>query len=103
MYRSLQALILALLGLFLLNRIQSGRITWYINARFMPLTLLGAAGLLLIAGAISSAGGEAADHDGHNHAANRNALPLLMLALVFLLGSSFQTVRWGRRRFPLAG
>lgn len=50
--RSLQALLLLLLGLFLGSRLWTGQITWYINARFLPLTLLGTAGLLLMARAL---------------------------------------------------
>ena len=51
-YRSLQALLLLLLGLFLGSRLWSGQITWYINTRFLPLTLLGTVGLLVLARAL---------------------------------------------------
>src|SRR3970282_1199753 len=51
-YRSLQALLRLLLGLFLGSRLWSGQITWYINARFLPLTLLGTVGLLVLARAL---------------------------------------------------
>lgn len=46
LYRALQSLVLVLLGLFLLNKLLDGTVFWYINARFLPLTVIGAAGLL---------------------------------------------------------
>jgi len=52
LYRSLQALLLLLLGLFIGSRLWSGQITWYINTRFLPLTLLGSIGLLILARAL---------------------------------------------------
>src|SRR3989304_2136415 len=51
-YRSLQALLLLLLGVFLGSRLWAGQITWYINTRFLPLTLLGTVGLLVLARAL---------------------------------------------------
>jgi len=52
LHRSLQALLLMLLGLFIGSRLWSGQITWYINTRFLPLTLLGTVGLLVLARAL---------------------------------------------------
>src|SRR3990172_220993 len=52
LHRSLQALLLLLLGLFLGSRLWSGQITWYINTRFLPLTLQGTVGLLVLARAL---------------------------------------------------
>ena len=49
LHRSFQALVLALLGLFLLNLIWTGKVLWYINSRFLPLTVIGAFGLLWLA------------------------------------------------------
>lgn len=49
LHRSFQALILALLGLFLLNKLWNGTVLWYINSRFLPLTVIGAFGLLWLA------------------------------------------------------
>lgn len=54
LYRSLQSLILVLLGLFLLNKIVDGSVFWYINARFLPLTLIGAVGLIWLARSLLS-------------------------------------------------
>jgi uncharacterized repeat protein (TIGR03943 family) len=49
----LQALILAALGLFFLQKIWSGTLFWYINQRFFILTLLAGAGFLALAQVIS--------------------------------------------------
>ena len=48
-YKTLQALILAGLGGFLLQKIWSGTLYWYISNRFMLLTLLAALGFLILA------------------------------------------------------
>ncbi len=48
-YRSLQALLMLLLFIFLAEKVVSGRLSWYINLRFMPLTILG----ILILGAMA--------------------------------------------------
>jgi putative membrane protein len=48
-YRTFQALILAGLGLFMLERIWSGRIGLYINRRSIPIVLLAALGLVILA------------------------------------------------------
>jgi uncharacterized repeat protein (TIGR03943 family) len=47
--RSLQTLILAALGVFLLGKIFSGTLYWYINQRFMVLVLAAGIGLLALA------------------------------------------------------
>ena len=44
--RSFQAIILASLGLFLLSKIWSGTFFWYLNQRFLLLTLIAATGFL---------------------------------------------------------
>lgn len=48
-YRSLQALLMLFLFIFLAEKVVSGRLSWYINLRFMPLTILG----MLILGAMA--------------------------------------------------
>jgi putative membrane protein len=48
-YRTYQALILAGLGLFLLDKIWSGKLTLYINQRYVILILLAGLGLLALA------------------------------------------------------
>jgi len=72
--RSLQALVLAGLGLFLLHKIWTGTLYWYINQRFMLLILLAAVGLLALAKLVlpsprrPAAAGEAHDHAENDHA-----------------------------------
>jgi uncharacterized repeat protein (TIGR03943 family) len=73
--RSMQALILAGLGLFLLHKIWSGTLYWYINERFLLLVLLAAIGFLALARMVlpgrQSVVGQAHErpheHAGHNH------------------------------------
>lgn len=48
-YRTLQALALAALGIFLLQKIWSGTLYWYISNRFLLLTLAAAIGFLALA------------------------------------------------------
>jgi putative membrane protein len=50
--RTIQALILALLGFFLLERIWSGKILLYINQRYVPLIFLAGVGLIILAQAV---------------------------------------------------
>lgn len=99
LYRSLQSLLLVLLGLFLLDKIIDGSAFWYINARFLPLTLFGAVGLILLARVgldglrksetppgltVSRTALTSSDaHAGHAHG---SALTLLALAVPLLLG-----------------
>ncbi len=100
--RSLQALVLAGLGLFLLQKIWTGTLYWYINQRFMLLILLAAVGLLALARLVlpsprAKAAAEAEAlahdyhaHDGHDHAHDESkATPLwgiLILAVPLALG-----------------
>ncbi len=48
-YRTFQALLLALIGFFLLERVWSGKILLYINQRYVLLVLLAAVGLIILA------------------------------------------------------
>ncbi len=74
-YRFLQFLVLAGLGIFLAYKYLSGSLSWYINQRYMPLTILAILGLLGMAlTAVFSArkpphshadGAGDHDHDGH--------------------------------------
>ena len=86
LHRSYQALILALLGLFLLNLVWTGKVLWYINSRFLPLTVIGAFGLLWLAQVrlanLQSTPGEAHDH----HGAAPSACDLVALVLPIVLG-----------------
>ena len=66
--RSLQALILAALGVFLLQKILSGTLFWYINQRFMILVLAAGLGLLALAQMVfQSLRPSTATADNHEH------------------------------------
>lgn len=52
LYRYFQALALLALGLFLLEKLLSGSLVWYIHQRFWPLTALGIVGLLALSQAV---------------------------------------------------
>lgn len=95
--RALQALILAGLGLFLLQKFWSGTLYWYINDRFFGLVLGAAIGFLILARAVlpawrtapapphpETAGHEHA-HD-HDHSHRPPAWRLWIMALPMLLG-----------------
>lgn len=98
-YRTLQALILAALGAFLLEKIWSGTLFWYISNRFLLLTLLAALGFLVLAQTIlpkrKPATASEADHDhtegdphdhNHNHEGGQPVWGLVIVALPMLLG-----------------
>jgi len=102
-HRSLQALVLAGLGLFLLQKIWTGTLYWYINQRFMLLILLAAVGLLALARLVlpkprtKAEMAEVHEHDpaeghaqhDHEHDHGSKAAPLwgvLFLAVPLVLG-----------------
>jgi putative membrane protein len=98
--RTLQALILAGLGLFLLQKAWAGTLYWYINDRFLALVLGAAIGFLILARSVlppwRAAAGAADNHPGgDDHACNHQtdhdhqAVPawrLWMVALPIVLG-----------------
>lgn len=103
--RAFQALILAATGLFLLERIGSGAIFWYINQRFLVLVLAAGVGLLALAQSVlpqrrlrqpqpqpgAEAGDQAPqDHHVHHESRHDHALlspwTLLIVALPVILG-----------------
>lgn len=95
--RSLQALILAALGIFLLQKILSGTLFWYINQRFMLLVLAAGVGLLILAQMVFQSlrhkpgAPEPDDHAAHDHPPGhaQGTLPvwgLVVVALPVLLG-----------------
>ncbi len=87
LYRSLQALILALLGLLLLNKAWNGTLFWYINARFLPLTMVGALSLLWLARArIGPEANHAQQHDHDHDAGHKSGWVLLILTVPLVLG-----------------
>jgi putative membrane protein len=101
-YRTLQALTLTGLGVFLLEKIWSGTLYWYISDRFLVLTLLAAIGFLILAQtilpkrkpAMATAGGSETAHvhthdeHGHDHHHEGNVSPwgLMIVALPVVLG-----------------
>ncbi len=96
LYRTLQALILAGLGIFLLQKIWSGTLYWYISNRFMLLTLVAAIAFLALAqsilpkrkpaGAETGEPGQDQEHNGHDHGGTAPAWGLVVVALPVLLG-----------------
>jgi uncharacterized repeat protein (TIGR03943 family) len=97
--RSLQALVLAGLGLFHLQKIWTDTLYWYINQRFLLLILAAAVGLLALARlvlpsprakaeAVEAPTHDHAEGDGHDHGEG-TAAPLwgiLILAMPLVLG-----------------
>jgi uncharacterized repeat protein (TIGR03943 family) len=96
--RSLQALVLAGLGLFLLHKIWSGTLYWYINERFLVLVLLAAIGFLALARIVLPGRMAPQGHDHehepagpeHDHGAEHGSAAagwgLLLLATPLILG-----------------
>lgn len=94
-YKTLQALILAALGIFLLQKIWSGTLYWYISNRFLLLTLGAAIALLVLAQTIlpkrkpeEADGDHRRDEPDHDHR-DGDAHPiwgLIVVALPVLLG-----------------
>jgi len=96
-YRALQAALLAGLGLFMLHKLWTGTLYWYINQRFWLLILLAAVGFLVLARVVLPGRRESeppdhqpdgehehdAEHD-HDHGTPR-AWGLLFLAVPLLL------------------
>ncbi len=69
LYRHLQGLVMILLGAFLLEKVISGKLDWYIHQRFMPLTILAIIALLIIGIAVLfQARRTTADKHDHDHA-----------------------------------
>jgi uncharacterized repeat protein (TIGR03943 family) len=85
LYRILQGSLLIVLCVFLAEKAISGKLSWYINLRFLPLTLIAMLLLALMALAVfkrardNQAGGE------HIHAAPGRMLVLLIPVLVGVL------------------
>jgi uncharacterized repeat protein (TIGR03943 family) len=85
MYRSFQALLLIGLSFFLIEKIYSGKLSWYINLRFAPLTLVGIVLLAAMGQAVfQQKRDSASDHD-HEHASSANLWILLIPLLVGVL------------------
>ncbi|MFN7036242.1 MAG: TIGR03943 family putative permease subunit [Bellilinea sp.] len=85
--RSFQALILALLGLFLLSRIWSGTVLFYINQRFVFLVFLAGLGFVILAQVLyterlSSQNGEGSPMNDSKSTLGWLAIPILIGLLV---------------------
>jgi uncharacterized repeat protein (TIGR03943 family) len=90
-YRLLQIILLSCLAIFLAERLVTGKLLWYINARFAVLTLLGILGLsalvinTLYALRHSQHAAEShAEHHDHEH--SHSAANLIWLILPLALG-----------------
>ncbi|MEW6401122.1 MAG: TIGR03943 family protein [Chloroflexota bacterium] len=87
LYRLFQGLMLIALSLFLAGKLINGNLTWYINLRFVPLTLLGIVLLAVMAQTIFSQSRKKAheDEDEHTHVSAGNLLILLLPILIGIL------------------
>lgn len=122
--RKLQALILGATGLFLLQKIWSGNLFWYINSRFMILTLLAAIGLLILTQALilnlteqrsadqwtpndnqvhNEVQEHLHDHNAQSHTNRRLPWGLIVVALPVLLGILIPARPLGASAVPTKG
>ncbi|MDP1546273.1 MAG: TIGR03943 family protein [Anaerolineales bacterium] len=87
MYRSFQGLLLLGLCIFFASKAASGQLTWYINARFVPLTLFGIVMLAVLAQIIfseikrSRQRAQDGEHD-HGHAPASSNLWFMLVPLL---------------------
>jgi putative membrane protein len=81
--RTVKVIILLALGVFLYTRVTSGVILYYINERFVTLTLLAAVGLILVGASFFRQSDH--HHDHHEHG-DLSWLGLLIVALPVVLG-----------------
>jgi len=90
--RLVKPLLLLLMGVFLFTRVTSGAIYYYINQRFIMLTVLAAAGFVLFAYSYlrqyldDASAADPHHHHDHHHHAPQTWLGLLIVTLPFLLG-----------------
>jgi uncharacterized repeat protein (TIGR03943 family) len=85
LYRLFQSLLLIALCIFLAEKAVSGKLTWYINLRFLPLTLIGVVLLAVMAQAIFKYARDEKDDQEHVHAMPGGLLILLIPVLVGIL------------------
>jgi uncharacterized repeat protein (TIGR03943 family) len=91
LYRSLQALLLLGMCIFLASKAASGQLTYYINQRFIPLTIFGIIFLAVLAQTMftelkRSRQNADAEHDEHDHApASANLWFMLVPLLIGVL------------------
>jgi putative membrane protein len=82
MRKSLKALTLIALALFLYSRLYNGTLLFYINRRFAWLTLLAATGFLLVAISYRYRPAHPHQHNGHHHTASWDGLLLVVLTVI---------------------
>lgn len=83
--RLLKTAIFLAIGVFLYTRISSGVITFYINERFVTLTLLAAVGVMVVGASYWLRPSHDHAHD-HNHDHNLTWVGLFIVALPLILG-----------------
>lgn len=95
LYRYLQGFVLILTGIFLLQKILSGKLDWYIHQRFMPLTVLAVIVLLVIGLVIFRAAHDTStddphdyqdEHEPHGHEHNPSGWGLAIAAIPLIIG-----------------
>jgi uncharacterized repeat protein (TIGR03943 family) len=85
LYRLLQSVLLIALCIFLAEKAISGKLTWYINLRFLPLTIIGVVLLAIMAQAVFNGSRDKwADHE-HVHTLPGGLLILMIPVLVGVL------------------
>jgi uncharacterized repeat protein (TIGR03943 family) len=85
MYRLFQGLMLIALSLFLAGKLINGKLTWYINLRFIPLTVLAIILLAVMAQMIFTSSRKRNSDDDHVHTSSGNLLILLIPILIGVL------------------
>lgn len=89
---AIKGLLLFGLGIFLLTRITSGTLNFYISQRFGWLTILAVLGLLLVGGSYqyltstSKRASTGEEEDSHQHSHNLGCAGLLLILLPIILG-----------------
>jgi uncharacterized repeat protein (TIGR03943 family) len=89
MFRSYQGLILLGLCVFFVSKAINGQLTWYINSRFVPLTIVGIAFLAIMAQTIFTEIRRSRQHElehpehhhEHDHAPSSSALWIMFIPL----------------------
>lgn len=88
--RSFQGLILLSLCLFFAYKAVNGQLTWYINARFIPLTLFGIIFLAILAQTLFAEVRRSRQQDGnehdHHHEHNHNSVGLWIMLIPLAIG-----------------
>jgi len=91
LYRSFQALLLLALCIFFVGKLTSGQLTYYINLRFMPLTVFGVIFLAILAQTLFNENKRSRqqehedDHHDHDHAPANLWFMIVPLAIGVLI------------------